>query len=395
MDPTLAAILGGFAGLTLGAMSVAGLRASERSQRRMASPPPPPPVPAGTSAVLAVLGSSTIVIDHAEHVLKVSPTAVADGLVKGDRVVHTPLLAMARQVHRDGVIREAEFELRRRPAGRPPAWVHARVAPLLENHILILVDDRTQARRVEEVRRDFVVNVSHELKTPVGGLSLLAEAMMGAKDDPEAIEMFAARMQLESARLGNLIKEIVDLSRIQSTDSLADARPLLLADVVREAIALSRVEADAKGVTIIERVDPDARVSGDLGLLVTALRNLIGNAIAYSGAGSEVGVGVRVVEDRAEVTVTDRGVGIPAAEQERIFERFYRVDSARSRATGGTGLGLAIVKHICANHGGTVAVWSQEGQGSTFTLDLPLAAASRPLPTPFPLPATTREGSPV
>ncbi len=351
----------------------------------MASPPAPPQLPGGTTAVLAVLSSSAIVLDDTERIVKVSPAAVADGLVKGDRLVHNALVELARQVRRDGVIREAELPLNRSPTGRPPAWVHARVVPLLERYILILVDDRTQARRVEEVRRDFVVNVSHELKTPVGGLSLLAEAMMGAKDDPEAIERFASRMQLESARLGKLIKEIVDLSRLQSADAMAGARPISLAEVTGEAINLSQVEADAKNIAIVESIDPALRVRGDLGLLVTAVRNLVSNAIAYSAPGTRVGVGAQARGSEAILTVTDHGQGIPMVEQERIFERFYRVDAARSRATGGTGLGLAIVKHICVNHGGTVSVWSQEGSGSTFTITLPLAAEIAANPHAVPL----------
>lgn len=218
-------------------------------------------------------------------------------------------------------------------------FVHIRAAPILDAHIVLLIDDRTQARRVEEVRQDFVVNVSHELKTPVGGLSLLAEALLDAQGDPEATERFAHRMQLESARLSQLIKEIVDLSQLQSQDILAGAKPVRLADVVKEAIEVSQIEAAAKNIAVSERCDPDVHVRGDFGLLVTAVRNLVGNAIAYSPEGTDVGVGVRAVDGLATITVTDRGRGIPAAEQERIFERFYRGDAARSRSTGAPGSG--------------------------------------------------------
>ena len=251
--------------------------------------------------------------------------------------------------------------------------MHARVAPLGSSHVLLLVDDTTQARRLEEVRRDFVANVSHELKTPVGGLGLLAEAVPDAKDDPEAVERFARRMQVEASRLTQLVKEIVDLSRLQVADALHEPRLVDVTAAVHEAIEHSRVGADARQIELAEACEPDLKVFGDEDLLVTAVRNLIGNAIAYSDPGTRVAVGGRRAGDTVEISVTDQGQGIPESEQSRIFERFYRVDAARSRATGGTGLGLSIVKHICANHGGDITVWSQEGRGSTFTMRLPAA----------------------
>lgn len=379
MDPTNAALLGGLAGVVIGSMSVFAVRASEKSEVRMTQVPVAPRIPPGASAVLAVLRSSALVLDTAERVVNTSPSAVAMGLVDEDRLVQPQLLELVRQVHRDGEIRETELSIGA-GRGRPPAWLHVRAAPLMDAHVLLLVDDRTSAHRVEEVRRDFVVNVSHELKTPVGGLSLLAEAIADAKDDPEAVERFASRMQLESARLGKLIKEIVDLSRLQASDALQEPRRVRLAEVIREAVDLSLVEADAKQIRIVQRADPAAIAYGDHGLLVTAVRNLIGNAIAYSPEQTEVGVGAQVSAEGVTITVADRGLGIPVAEQERIFERFYRVDSARSRSTGGTGLGLAIVKHICANHGGSVTVWSREGEGSTFTIRLPHPPASASTP---------------
>ena len=181
-------------------------------------------------------------------------------------------------------------------------------------------------------------------------------------------------MQVESHRLAQLVKEIVDLSRLQVADTLHEPRLVDVTAAVHEAIDYSRVGADAKQIEIAEACAPDLKVFGDEDLLVTAVRNLVGNAVAYSEAGTRVAVGGRLVGEMVEITVTDQGQGIPAAEQGRIFERFYRVDDARSRATGGTGLGLAIVKHICANHGGDVDVWSEEGRGSTFTIRLPAAA---------------------
>jgi two-component system, OmpR family, sensor histidine kinase SenX3 len=374
VDATTAAVLAGFAGLLTGALAVVAVRYSERQQTQVPQTPSVAPLPAGVGDVLAVLRSSAIVVDSADAVAKMSPAAVAYGLVRDGELVHAELRHLARQVRRDGVIRESQLELSRGPLGQGRSIMQARVAPLGTSHVLLLVEDHTQARRVEEVRRDFVANVSHELKTPVGGIGLLSEAILDAKDDPEAVERFAGRMQVESHRLAQLVKEIVDLSRLQVADTLHEPRLVDVTAAVHEAIDYSRVGSDAKQIEIAEACTPDLKVFGDEDLLVTAVRNLIGNAVAYSDNGTRVAVGGRLNDDMVEITVTDQGRGIPHAEQARIFERFYRVDGARSRATGGTGLGLAIVKHICANHGGDVTVWSEEGRGSTFTIRLPAAA---------------------
>jgi two-component system sensor histidine kinase SenX3 len=273
-------------------------------------------------------------------------------------------------------VRERELALSRGPLGRGQLVVHARVAPLGPDHVLVLVEDRTEARRVEEIRRDFVANVSHELKTPVGALHLLAEAVHDAAGDPEAVRRFAERMERESTRLTRLVQEIIDLSRLQVADALHPPEPVEVDDVVADAVDRCRLSAHAKEIDVVIGGDRGAVVFGDHNLLVTAVRNLVDNAIAYSPEHTRVGVGVRRSDGLVEVSVSDQGLGIPATEQARIFERFYRVDPARSRATGGTGLGLSIVKHVAANHGGEVTLWSLEGQGSTFTLRLPDSAVA-------------------
>ncbi len=381
MDVTTAATLGAIAGIALSAMAVYAVRLSERQQRRMpAADEDPAALPEGVGDVLAVLRSSGIVLDSADAVVNNSPAAVANGLVRGKDLSHPELLALARQVRRDGVIREVELELPRGPAGRPGLAVAARVAPLGSSHVLLLVEDRSEARRLEEIRRDFVANVSHELKTPVGGLALLAEAVLDAHDDPEAVTRFARRMQVESTRLSRLVQEIVDLSRLQVAASLSEPQLVDLAAAAQEAVDRSRLAAEDKDIEIALVSTENCDVWGDHELLVTAIRNLIGNAVAYSDAGTPVVVAVRPVDgDRVELAVTDQGHGIAVADQQRIFERFYRVDSARSRSTGGTGLGLSIVKHVAANHGGDVSVWSEPGQGSTFTLRLPAMTVGRKL----------------
>ena len=377
VDSTAAAILGGALGLVTGAVSVASVRLSERSQRHVPQAPDPLALPAGVATVLAVLRSGAIVLDAADAVVSTSPSAVAHGLVRDDDLVHDELRHLARQVRRDGVIREVELDLARGPLGRGRITVGVRVAPLGSAYVLLLVDDRTKARRVEEVRRDFVVNVSHELKTPVGGLALLAEAVLEAKNDPEAVARFARRMQVESTRLTGLVQEIVDLSRLQIADTLHEPELVDVGLVAAEAIDQSRLVAGSRGVEIVPSLAQGVQVFGDADLLATAIRNLIGNAINYSASGARVVVSLRSEEQLVEIAVADQGQGIPESEQSRIFERFYRVDAARSRATGGTGLGLAIVKHICANHGGEVTVWSEQGHGSTFTMRLPAAPIAR------------------
>jgi two-component system sensor histidine kinase SenX3 len=247
-----------------------------------------------------------------------------------------------------------------------------RVAPLGAHLVLVLVEDRTEAKRVDAIRRDFVANVSHELKTPVGALALLSEAVLSARDDPEAVRRFAERMQTEAHRLANLVQDLIDLSRLEGDDPLAEAERVSIADVVDEALGRALELADARGIELVGGAPQDLHVLGDFDQLVTGLGNLVGNAVNYSPDRTKVVVSVRREGDLAEISVTDQGIGIPEQDLKRIFERFYRVDPARSRVTGGTGLGLSIVKHIAATHGGDVAVWSVEGAGSTFTLRLPL-----------------------
>ncbi|HPB72281.1 MAG TPA: ATP-binding protein [Phycicoccus sp.] len=393
MAPVLAATLGGGVGLVLGALAVVAASLSERSQRTV-PPTTEPPLPRGIGDVLSVLRSIGIVLDASDAVVSTSSSAVAYGLVRHGELVHKELRHLARQVRRDGIIREAELELTKGPTGAGSTVMRARVAPLGSAHVLVLAEDHTHARRVEEIRRDFIANVSHELKTPVGGISLLSEAILDARDDPEAVARFGERIRVESSRLSRLVKEIVDLSRLQVQDTLHEPQLVAIADVISEAVDRVHVSADARSITIDVVTESDLRVYGDRELLVTAVANLVSNAVNYSDDRTRVAVGARRVGEMVEVSVADQGHGIPLGEQERIFERFYRVDAARSRATGGTGLGLAIVKHICANHGGEVSLWSAEGHGSTFTVRLPLAPSPTP-DEPLVLPATAVPAAPL
>jgi two-component system, OmpR family, sensor histidine kinase SenX3 len=370
--------------LAVGAAGGLAFRWSERDRTR-AEPPPEPLVPPGVAAVLQVLRSSAVLLDPSDAVVKASPAAHAMGLVRGQRLVTEELTGIARLVRRDGEIRQVELELPRGPLGQDTLAVSVRVAPLGAQLVLVLVEDRTEARRVDAVRRDFVANVSHELKTPVGALSLLAEAVLSASDDPDAVRRFASRMQKEAHRLTNLVQDLIDLSRVQGDDPLTKAVPVDLGEVVGAAGERVAEVAEARQIEIVAAGADGVRVLGDRGQLTTAVGNLVENAVNYSPDRTKVVVSVRVEGELAEVSVTDQGVGIPDQDLNRIFERFYRVDPARSRITGGTGLGLAIVKHIAATHGGDVSVWSVEGAGSTFTLRLPVAVhapATELHPTP-------------
>jgi two-component system sensor histidine kinase SenX3 len=346
-------------------------RASERAQHTVPSSPPPV-VPHGVDEVLSVLKHSALLLNPELDVVKASPSAYAFGLVRQDKLAVPELRTLSEAVFRDGQIREVQLVVSRSADTTHTMHVAARVAPLGPSLVLVLVEDRTHAIRVDEVRRDFVANVSHELKTPIGALTLLAEAVQDAADDPAAVERFAKRMQEEGARLTRLVQEIIDLSRLQYDDPVESPEIVEVDDVVAAALDRSRVDAENKQIRLASGGHKGLQVLGNEPQLVVAVGNLVENAVAYSPPHTRVAVGVRRREDRVEISVTDQGIGIAEAEQERIFERFYRVDPARSRATGGTGLGLAIVKHIAASHGGEVSVWSVQGAGSTFTLRLPL-----------------------
>ncbi|MFJ2290746.1 sensor histidine kinase [Streptomyces sp. NPDC087894] len=374
------------AGLCTGVIAMLAFRWSEREQKRPTRtslrPDGNAALPPGVDTVLSVLSSSAVVLDESDSVVKASSAAYALGLVRGGRLAVEPMLHMARDTRRDGEIRQVELDLPRRGTGRGEVLaVSARVAPLGSRLVLLLVEDLTEARRIEAVRRDFVANVSHELKTPVGALSLLSEAVMDASDDPEAVQRFAGRMEIEATRLTNLVQELIDLSRVQNDDPLEDAEPVRVEELVVEAVDRCRQQAGSKQITMASGGTADLFVWGNRSQLAAALGNLVENAVNYSPARTRVGIAARKLAapggDLIEIAVTDQGIGISEKDRERVFERFYRVDPARSRATGGTGLGLAIVKHVAASHGGEVTVWSSEGQGSTFTLRLPESGVVR------------------
>jgi two-component system sensor histidine kinase SenX3 len=368
VDPTTQAFLAALMGAVVAGGAVLAWAISDRQQHDLPETDEPV-VPPGVAAVLSVLRSSAVVVDDADVVLKASAPAYAFGLVRGTQLVSRELADLVSQVRRDGQIRETELVMAR--AVGPARHVTARVAPLGSRLVLALVEDRTRERRVEAVRRDFVANVSHELKTPVGAIRLLAEAVHEAADDPEAVKRFANRMLTESDRLSRLVQQVIELSRLQGDDPPDSPAPVALDHVIEVAIDTSAIDAASKRISIVSSGTRGLQVLGSDEQITAAVANLVANAVAYSEPDSTVLVATKQTDGVVEISVVDQGIGIPNREIDRIFERFYRVDPARHRSTGGTGLGLSIVKHVAATHGGDIRVWSAEGQGSTFTLTLP------------------------
>ena len=325
--------------------------------------------------VLAALRSTVVVLDDDDEVLRASASAYTFNIVRDDAVVEPTVVAMVSRVRASGRAQDAAVTVARgRVPGAGQFHLQVRVAGIGRGRVLILIEDHTAARRVEAMRRDFVANVSHELKTPVGAIQLLAETVEAGADDPDFVRDYSGRMRKEARRLGVLVQEIIELTRLQEGDALAEPEVVDIDDVVAEAVDRVRVEADGSQIDLVTGGTQGLRVRGDSALITTAVRNLLDNAIRYSEPRTRVSVGVSLDPEHSDIVriaVVDQGIGISKEEQERVFERFYRVDKARSRDTGGTGLGLSIVKHVAADHGGTVALWSAPGRGSTFTLVLP------------------------
>jgi two-component system sensor histidine kinase SenX3 len=294
-------------------------------------------------------------------------------ILKENRITSPELVALIRVVRRTQQTHTGKIEIPRGPIGEGLRELTVRAIYLADiDNIAVLLSDESEAERVHEVRRDFVANISHELKTPIGALSLLSEAVLSASEDPASVVKFASRMQLEAKRLTDLVQEIINLSRLQDSDPLQIASEHKIKDLITEAIDLVKTTSEAKGMTISAVGIPDVIVLGDGDQLIMAIHNLLENAINYSPNNTNVSVSSTVSDEIIEIVVTDQGIGIPEAELDRIFERFYRVDPARSRETGGTGLGLSIVKHVASKHGGEVKVWSSPNVGSSFALRLPI-----------------------
>jgi two-component system sensor histidine kinase SenX3 len=352
----------------------------EPARRRVAQPL--------ASLVVEALDHGVVVVDRDERAVLVNPAARAMGVLDVDALAFPGLVSIARKAIETGEHMTVGVDLPMTRLGREPIALAVTAVPLpgadeRVTAVCLLLADVSEQRRLESVRRDFVANVSHELKTPVGALTLLAEAIQDGADDPEAVNRFAGRIQHEGARLARLVAELMELSRVQGADPMPGAAEVDVREIVAEAIDRTQLAAEQASITVTCSCAPGLVVRGNEAQLATAVANLVDNAIAYSGSGTRVAVTARQSTDHdarptADIAVTDQGIGIADADRDRIFERFYRVDPARSRATGGTGLGLAIVKNIVSNHLGTVMVWSSEGSGSTFTIRLPRVHSDQP-----------------
>ena len=343
-----------------------GRRSSRESANNSAQ------IPTGIVDLLEVVDAEYLLLAPGEIVLRASDASTTLGLVRDGKLISNEILNIVRACRRSQISQENTIELPRGPIGEGTHNLLVRVAPIgTQGVIAVLIFDDSEFRRLDAVRRDFVANISHELKTPIGALSILSEAVLEASDDPVAITRFATRMQTEAKRLSDLVQEIINLSRIQDYDPLKNATPILLSDLILQAMDESRLSAESREIKIEFINKNEVTILGDATQLEMAISNIIENAINYSPDKTNVVIVLSNVDGLAEIKVKDQGIGISDEDIERIFERFYRVDPARSRATGGTGLGLSIVKHIITNHGGDITVWSEQGEGSTFTMRLP------------------------
>jgi two-component system sensor histidine kinase SenX3 len=323
-------------------------------------------------SVLNALDSISIVLSASDQVLYSSHEASRFGIIRDGRISSQELMALVRVVRRTHKSHEGNLEIPSTVLSGASSNLRVRVAPLDQiGRTLVLVDDVSEAQRVDAIRRDFVANISHELKTPIGALSLLSEAVAGASDNPELVKHFATKMGVTSHRLTELVQQIINLSRLQDANPLQEYKLVQVSDVVNQAIALCITNAESRNISLDLDLQEECFVFADREQLVMAIQNLIENAINYSPQNTRVNIAVRLEKRNVEIIVKDQGIGIPDSDLERIFERFYRVDPARSRETGGTGLGLSIVKHVAANHGGEVRVWSKPDEGSTFTFVIP------------------------
>jgi len=332
---------------------------------------------------LAVQGSPTAlaVLDRNQEIVMSNPAAHEMSLVH-DRAVNPDVWQTAQEVFEDKETRTVDLAIPKRRTGHRVTQFKAVIKPLTLNDgrfVIIYGTDESENVRMESARRDFVANVSHELKTPVGGIALLAEALLQDPGDQETVEYFGNKVYKEANRMADMVSELISLSKLQGAEALPEMEPLAVDDLIEEALSRNQLAAEARSIELNRGASVGVQVKGDRSLLVTALSNLISNAINYSPEKMPVSVSQKVVDGGVVlIRVTDRGIGIAPDDQKRVFERFFRVDQARSRQTGGTGLGLAIVKHVVANHGGNIKLWSRPGTGSTFTIELPIYREEKP-----------------
>lgn len=380
MPDVLIGILAAVAGIVIGAVAVLSFRAPGWSPgfKDAADDAPQQTESKEIAGLLAALPQAHIMTDRSGVVTRASTQAYSIGLVRGERITRSEVVRLVERALDTGELQDGILTIRRSSLKNTGTLtLNVRATSLSGGRALVLFADHTSARKIEEMRRDFVANVSHELKTPIGAISLLAETIDDCADEPELVHKFTGQLQKESQRLGDLVQEIIQLSRLQEGDALTNPELVDIHTVIADAADRVRVEAETRNIALrVGKARPGAElfVYGDYALLTTAVRNLLDNAVRYSNAQSTVSVGASADSGFLRISVVDQGAGIPLDMRDRVFERFYRGDFARSRETGGSGLGLSIVKHVAADHGGRVELWSDEGKGSTFTLVLPQAS---------------------
>lgn len=375
MDSSLLVLLSIGLGLILGAALTATVFLARAASRRRAAEMRPE-LPEIATSILHEMDTFAVILDASLSPVYANPVAQQDPRISGDELSTPEFLRHARLVMSSGV------PYTRHPDPDDPTnTVRVHIVRVQPRFIVVLADDLGEEQRVNAMRRDFIANVSHELKTPIAAIGLLAEAVKEASDQPDLVRDFAKSLVKESRRLGELSRDVIRLSEAQSTLMPEDREPVRLAALVRDEVEAHREYAGGRGVEIAftdpDPEDAEATIIGKPAALGVAVANLLSNAIKYSPEGGRVGVGTSCSGREFTITVTDQGPGIDAEHLPRIFERFYRVDDSRSREGGGTGLGLAITRHTVRAHGGEVTVWSQPGQGSTFTIALPVTPAAR------------------
>ncbi|MDE1655739.1 sensor histidine kinase [Actinotignum sanguinis] len=375
----LAAVCGGIA---VGIIASLAFAYSQRSLRPLRVTAPVEPVEDAVK-VLEAIPQFFVLVSALDVVERASTQAYSFGLVRDDRLVRPEFIQLVARVRDTGEVLSRPLSIKRSTLkNQSDTRLMVYAAPLSGGRVLVLFEDNTEKLKLEETRRDFVANVSHELKTPVGAISLLVETLESAADDPEAVRHFTAQLDTEVVRLRGLVQDIIELSRLQEGNALTTTELVDVDAVVAESVARMDVEAANRGVKIVSGGQPGLTVYGDRRMLATAVRNLLDNAVRYTRPHGRVSVATSLADGQVLISVVDQGEGIDAAQRERIFERFYRGDAARDRNSGGSGIGLAIVKHVVQDHGGRIKLWSKVGQGSTFTICLPEPYIPEAAPSP-------------
>lgn len=364
----VAYIIAGFVGVIVGAVITFIWRYSEKSIYEIPSSSTTEKIDYPGSRVLSLLSSSAILVSNDDRVVQASAPTYALGIIKDEALNSKELRDAVNYSRATGETRDFDIQL---VSNNRRLHLAVRVAPLTSELVIIFVNDRTREHEVEQIRKDFAANVSHELKTPIGAILALSEALDEAANDSVAVRHFSAKVGQEARRLDGLVRQIIELSRLQDDELGNKPARFNLSEVVAEAKSACLQLAEQNQIDVDVRVENGLTIFGERDQVLLALTNLVKNAIAYSKPRSRVSVSSKVDDKTISVTVVDQGVGIPAAEVDRIFERFYRVDPSRNLATGGSGLGLSIVKHVMARHQGDVKVWSKPGEGSSFTLVFP------------------------